>query len=137
MFQQIGPLADLLDWRDPTGNEGGHSCTVAEAREVASKLCRELTNKRRATKRAAHQAEEVNQLSFKHKGMALTKVSQFPYLGLTLTVTNDDILAVQHNITKAKKKWAEMRRILGSDPFSKDLCPFLQGRGDECAVVQK
>jgi hypothetical protein len=69
--------------------------------------------------------------------MALTKVSQFPYLGLTLTVTNDDILAVQHNITKAKKKWAEMRRILGSNPISKDLRPFLQGRGDECAVVQK
>jgi hypothetical protein len=40
--------------------------------------------------------------------MALTKVSQFPYMGLTLTATNDNILALQHNITKAKKKWAEM-----------------------------
>jgi hypothetical protein len=29
MFQQIGPLADLLDRRDPTGNEGGRFCTVA------------------------------------------------------------------------------------------------------------
>jgi exonuclease III len=82
-----------------------------------SKLCRELTDKRRATDRAAFQAEEQQRSPFKHKGTALTKVSQFPYLGRTLTATNDDTLAVQRNIAKAKAKWAEMRRILGSKPI--------------------
>jgi hypothetical protein len=39
-------------------------------------------------------------------------VNSFLYLGRNLTATNDDTLAVQTNIAKAKKKWAELRRIL-------------------------
>jgi Reverse transcriptase (RNA-dependent DNA polymerase) len=89
----------------------------ASQSHFSSKLCRDLTSKRRATERAAVQAEEVNRSPFKHKGTALTKVTQFPYLGRTLTASNDDILAVQRNTAKAKKKWAEMRRILGSEPI--------------------
>jgi hypothetical protein len=34
-----------------------------------------------------------------------------------MAISNDDILAVQGNIAKAKKKWAEMRRIMGSEPI--------------------
>jgi hypothetical protein len=76
-----------------------------------SKLCCNLTDKHRATERAANQAEEQRRLPFKHKGVALMKVFQFPYLGRTLTVTNDDTLIVQQNIAKDKKKWAEMCQI--------------------------
>jgi hypothetical protein len=100
-------------------NVASHQCphckvwrkSPASQSHFASKLCRDLTSKRRATERAARQAEEVNRSPFKHKGTVLTKVpvSKFPYLGRTLTATNDDNPAVQRNIAKAKKKWAEMR----------------------------
>jgi hypothetical protein len=89
----------------------------ASTSHYQSKLCRDLTDKRRAAAQAAFQKEEQQRSPFKHKGTALTKVSQFPYLGRTLTATNDDTLAVQRNIAKAKSKWAEMRRILGSKPI--------------------
>lgn len=68
--------------------------SLASQSHFATKLCRDLTSKRQATERAAHQAEEVNRSPFKHKGTALTKVSQFPYLGRTLMVTNNG--ATQH-----------------------------------------
>ena len=81
-----------------------------------SKLCTDITSKRRATERAAQQAEEKARSPFKHNGVPLNKVNQFLYLGRTLTAANDDLPAVQRNLTKAKQKWAEIRRILGTEP---------------------
>jgi hypothetical protein len=49
---------------------------------------------------------------FQLQGDRLQKVEDFLYLGRTLSSGNDDSLAVQHNIVKAKKNWAEIQRIL-------------------------
>jgi hypothetical protein len=39
-------------------------------------------------------------------------VEDFLYLGRTLSSGNNDSLGVQQNIAKAKRKWAEIQRIL-------------------------
>jgi hypothetical protein len=43
-------------------------------------------------------------------------VDHFLYLGWILEAANDDTLAVQQGIVKAKRKWAEIRRILHREP---------------------
>jgi hypothetical protein len=85
VFDNRGPV--------PVESMAPHQCphckvfrkSPASHSHFTSKLCHDLTSKRRATKRAASQAEVARRSPFKHKGVALTKVSQFPYLGRTLT----------------------------------------------------
>jgi hypothetical protein len=81
-----------------------------------TKACKENTARRLAKAQQQTNEEEINRSPFKSKGVPLTKTTEFNYLGRTLTATNDDTLAIHLAIAKAKKKWAELRRILGQKP---------------------
>ena len=53
----------------------------------------------------------------------LNLVTLFKYLGLTLTTSDDDCPAVAGNLSKARKSWERLLRILGPD-----LCnPWVSG----------
>jgi len=79
-----------------------------------SAFCRGIFERRKASERVAHQAEEEKHSPLKHNGTRLSKVKFFLYLGWMLSATNNDTMVVQGNIAKAKRKWAEMHQILSS-----------------------
>jgi hypothetical protein len=63
-------------------------------------------------------------------------VTDFNYLGRTLTALNDDTLSVHQAIAKAKSKWAKLRLILGSKPIlTKTFVWFY--KTIECAAIQE
>jgi exonuclease III len=82
-----------------------------------TKACQDSYARRRAKEHKHKNEKELVRSPFKARGEHLSKVTDFNYLGRTLTATNDDTLAVHHAIAKAKSKWAELRRILGSKPI--------------------
>jgi hypothetical protein len=82
-----------------------------------TKACRD-NFARRMAKDSKHKNEsEIMHSPFKSRGEHLMKVIEFTYLGRTMTAANDDSLAVHHALAKAKSKWAELPRILGSKPI--------------------
>jgi Reverse transcriptase (RNA-dependent DNA polymerase)/Endonuclease/Exonuclease/phosphatase family len=80
-----------------------------------TKLCRDSTARRLAKVNKDINEKELMRSPFKSQNDRLQKVEDFLYLGRTLSSGNDDSLAVQRNIAKAKKKWAEIRRILSRE----------------------
>jgi exonuclease III len=82
-----------------------------------TKACRDNFARRMAKDSKHRNESEIMRSPFKSRGKHLTKVIEFTYLGRTMTATNDDTLAVHHALAKAKSKWAELRRILGSKPI--------------------
>ena len=48
-------------------------------------------------------------------GKMLTVVSLFQYLGLTLLSTDENFLAVEWNIRRARGKWVRLEKILGRE----------------------
>jgi exonuclease III len=83
-----------------------------------TKACRDNTARRMAKIQQSRHNLEMQRSPFKSKGGAhLKRVNNFLYLGRTLEAANDDTLAVQRGISKAKKKWAEIRRVLSRVPI--------------------
>jgi hypothetical protein len=82
-----------------------------------TKACKD-TFARCMAKDSKHRNErEIGRSPFKSRGESLSKVMEFNYLGRIMMALNDDSLAVHHGIAKAKSKWAELWRILGSKPI--------------------
>jgi hypothetical protein len=79
---------------------------------------------------------EIGRSPIKSRGEPLSKVMEFNnYLGRTLTVLNDNSLAVHRAIAKAKAKWAELRRILGPKPIlTKTFVRFYKGGGRQSNI---
>jgi hypothetical protein len=82
-----------------------------------TKACKDTFARRMAKDNKQRNESEIGRSPFKSRGEALSKVMEFNYLGRTMTAANDDSLAVHRALAKAKSKWAELRRILGSKPI--------------------
>jgi hypothetical protein len=82
-----------------------------------TKACKDNHARRMAKEHKSINEREIMRSPFKSRGEHLSKVTEFNYLGRTLTAANNDTLAVHHAIAKAKRKWAELRRILMNKPL--------------------
>jgi len=54
---------------------------------------------------------------FKSSDNDLERVELFKYLGRLLSSNDNDTVVIKSNLKKAKAKWAEIRRVLGSEPI--------------------
>jgi hypothetical protein len=107
--------------------------SLASTSHFQSKLCRNLTDKRQAAKQAAFQKEEQQWSPFKHKGMALTKVT---HLGRTLMAANDNTLPVHKERREGQVEMGGDAADFGlKTHFAKDFPSFLQSRGNECRPI--
>ena len=52
-------------------------------------------------------------MAFRAYGRPLEAVAYFKYLGLFLTVLDDDCQTVVSNMIKARRKWARFSRTMG------------------------
>jgi Reverse transcriptase (RNA-dependent DNA polymerase) len=81
------------------------------ARHQQSKTCAAgYARKIRRLQQLANEAGETTTLYV--NGTAIENVDSFRYLGRILTATDDDQLAIVHNLQKAKRSWRRIQTIL-------------------------
>ena len=103
-----------------TEHQANHHCNLCNVWRVRpidethaeTAYCKGIVERLQARDAERIFQEESNRSPFKHRGVHLTKVDAFLYLGRVLTASNNDHLAVHRNLTKAKQKWSQIRRIL-------------------------
>ena len=80
-------------------------------RHHQSKYCRD--GERRARDRTLAEKQTIaEQQRFYVKGIEIERVSDFSYLGRDLEETDDDTLAINNRIAKARKRWNQIHPIL-------------------------
>jgi hypothetical protein len=98
------------------------------ARHQQSKTCAAgYARKIRRLQQLANESGETTTLYV--NGTAIKNVDSFRYLGRILTATDDDQLAIVHNLQKAKRSWRRTNHttLLGS--HTTHLRKLLQGSG--------
>ena len=88
----------------------------ARGEEQRQKLRREEESRRSTT------------VAFQAYGRPLVEVSEFKYLGRLLTYSDGYWPAVVGNMRKARKRWAQMSRILGREGSGPGLPGFFTRR---------
>ena len=76
--------------------------------------CRSGTDLRRQ-RAAALEARRAREVVFSACGAPLESVSSFKHLGRPLTSTDDDRPALHWNLSKARKRWGTVSRVLVRD----------------------
>jgi hypothetical protein len=84
-------------------------------RHMNSKTCRQGTLRQQwriLQQQSEQQSEqaEINNIQINH--INIQKVDMFKYLGRHLSATGNDKIAVQHNLSKAQKRWGRVSVIL-------------------------
>jgi hypothetical protein len=64
---------------------------------------------------AVQEAHDTKELWYTIGDAVLESVDQFCYLGRPMLANDDDIGAIQHNITKARRKWQMLSQILSRE----------------------
>jgi Reverse transcriptase (RNA-dependent DNA polymerase) len=80
-------------------------------RHRTSQTCRD-GQIRRAQREAREMVRQARERVFRVNGVPLQRVDTFKYLGRPLASTDDDWPAIHGNLTKARKRWGMIRRVL-------------------------
>jgi hypothetical protein len=103
--------------RIPTG---GYVPTMeAASRSVDETATEDSVGCKSRQRVASEEARLASETVFTVKGAPLESVKVFKYLGRPLSSTDDEWPAIYRNLTRARKRWAQVSRVLvreGADP---------------------
>ena len=79
-----------------------------------SHLCKQL-NKTKENTKLQNQYEIATEEDFSINGKVMEKVKEFKYLGRILEDSNNNWMTIKANLSKAKSRWAQVKRVLIRD----------------------
>ena len=107
------PRCHLCGMQTPAGSlSKGH---------MQTELCRDLCARRRQHA-AAKDAQHALATQFHACGEELERVTVFKYLGRLLACDNNNTQAMRGNLTKARKCWARVSRVLRAENAAPRVC---------------
>ena len=88
--------------------------SVNSTRHTNSQACLNLTEKRQRYFKQAAQQERSAMISFTVNGVEINKVYEFRYLGRMLDAGDDDSVAAERQLTRARARWGRVGKVLSS-----------------------